>query len=238
MLLITGFGVSFLLLWCLLTGSLAAISNQGVSKPVLNVGGGFAETNTAAQKLPLQVLGTSLMAEQIVLYEGPLPENGQSDGIGSTAALLLRNTGEQGVEQAEVILETGDRQLVFEADMIPPGEAVLVPEKSRCTFGPQVFTACYGTSVPSTENWECWDMLQISSVDIGTVAVSNQTEKILCGIMLYYKDYFTDPGFFVGEQSYIYLIEFLEPGQTIFINPVFYAEGYSRIARIKIDKSL
>lgn len=238
MLLVTGFGASFFLLWYLLTGSLAAISFQVDSKPVLQVVLGQMTGDTLAQKLPLQVQGTSLIAEQIVLYEGPLPENAASGEVVNTAALLLRNTGAYGIEQAEVVLETGDRQYVFQADTIPPGEAVLVPEKNRCAYGPQAFTACYGTAVYSTADWNCADTLLIQPVDIGTVRVSNQTDEVLCGIMLYYKDYTADPGFFVGEQAYMHLIEFLEPGQTIYINPVFYTEGYSRIARINIEKIL
>lgn len=237
-LLVTGFGAGFFLLWFLLSGSLAAISYQGVSKPVLHVALGQTESAAEARKLPLQVSGTGLMAEQIVLYEGPLPESDQSGEHVSTVALLLRNTGACGVEQAKVILEAGDQQLVFEADTIPPGEAVLIPEKSRCAFGPQVFTACYGTSVYSAENWTGSDALQIGSVDMGTVAVTNQTDRVLCGIMLYYKSYIADPGFFVGEHAHMYLIEFLDPGQTIYINPAFYAEGFSRIARIKIGQIL
>lgn len=240
MLLIVGFGVCFAVLWLLLSNSVTALTCAAVSEPLFQMhaqtGGNDAQKKE--QTLPLPVSGTSLIAEQIMLYEGAFLEDSYTQEVVQVAALLIRNTAQWGVERATVVLESGSCTYVFEADSIPPGEAVLVLEKNQSAYGAQTFTACYGTSDCTAEDWSCSETVDIQCVDIGTVTVTNQTKQVLIGIMLYYKNYIADPGFFVGGRSNVHLIERMEPGQTIYIYPLFYAKKYSRFARIEIQDCL
>lgn len=236
MLLAVGFSAGFCVLWILLVNVNTALAYSLASRPVLSVLPGEVSEQTGAEEiiLPVSVPGTCLVAEQIVLYEGPFLEDDSGTEVTNVAALLLRNTGQFGVERARVVLEAGAVQLVFEADTIPAGQAVLVLEKDGKEYGPQTFTGCTGWEVCSQEDWSGAEMLEIQSVDMGTVRVTNQTDKVLAGILLHYKNYLADPGFFVGGRTYLYLIERLEPGQTIYIYPSHYANGYSQFARVEL----
>lgn len=235
MLLVVGFSAGFCVLWVLLANAYTAVAGYQALQPVFSVLPGEVPELTRPEELSLPILvpGTCLVAEQIVLYEGPFLEN-DSGRETVQAALLLRNTGAFGVQSAEVILEAGAVKLVFEADTIPAGQAVLALEKDGKEYGPQTFTGCTGWAVCSLEDWSGTEMLDIRGVDMGTVEVTNLTDRVLSGIRLYYKNYLQEPGFFVGGRTYLYLIERLEPGQTIYIYPSRYANGYSRFARVEL----
>lgn len=237
-LLAVGFGAGFCVLWALLVNAQSALAYQWDTRPVLSVlpGEGAELERDEEMALPVSVPGTCLVVEQIVMYEGPFLEDDSGREVVNVAALLLRNTGEFGVESARVVLEAGALQFVFEADTIPAGQAVLVLEKGGKEYGPRTFTGCTGWAVCCQEDWSGVEMLDIQSVDMGTVRVTNQTDKVLAGILLHYKNYLADPGFFVGGRTYLYLIERLEPGQTIYIYPSHYANGYSRFARVEVEK--
>lgn len=236
-LLVTGFCVGFIVLWLLFCNCMEAIAGLGAFRPVINVMPTASQETVSRYTLPMEVPGTCLLAEQIVMYEGVYLEEPQSDETVSVAALLLRNIGEYGIVRATVILDSEDAQFIFEADTIPPGEAVLILEKNKRAFGPEKFSACTGSAVSDTSDWNEADFVEITCVDMGAVTVSNRTNMVLGNILLYYKNYMADPGFYVGGHSHMYLIERLEPGQTICINPVYYAKGYSRFARIEITET-
>lgn len=236
MLLAVGFGAGFCVLWILLVNGYTALAYCLASGPVFSVSPGEILGQTGAEEMimPFPVPGTCLVAEQIVLYEGPFLEADSAQETVQVAALLLRNTGEFGVESARVILEARSVQLVFEADTIPAGQAVLVLEKDGKEYGPQTFTGCTGWEVCSQADWSGAALLSIQGVDIGTVAVTNLTDRVLAGIQLYYKNYLSEPGFYVGGRTFMYLIERLEAGQTIYIYPSHYANGYSDFARVEV----
>ena len=236
-LLVTAFCVSFAVLWLLFCNCMEAMTGLHAFRPVVNVMTTTAQDKDSRMTFPVEVPNTCLVAEQIVMYEGAYLEEPQSDEVVSVAALLVRNTGQYGIVCATVILEAEDTVFIFEADTIPPGEAVLVLEKNKRAFGPEKFIACTGSAVSDTSDWDEADAVEIACVDMGTVTVSNRTDKVLSGIYLYYKNYILDPGFYVGGHSHMYLIERLEPGQKIYINPVYYAKGYSRFARIDITET-
>lgn len=214
-----------------------ALTDFGASQPVVDVTPTAAQEKDSRMTFPMEVPDTCLVAEQIAMYEGAYLEEHQTDEVVNVAALLVRNTGQYGIVCATVILETEDTLFIFEADTIPPGEAVLVLEKNKRAFGPEKFIACTGSAVSDTSDWDEADAVEIACVDMGTVTVSNRTDKVLTHILLYYKNYILDPGFYVGGHSHMYLIERLEPGQKIYINPVYYAKGYSRFARIEITET-
>ena len=227
------------MLLLLFSGAITGFACFGGNETVFEVIPETAQEGASSERLslPHPVAGTSLVAEQLVLYEGADLENGTAEVI-QVAALMLRNTAQWGVERAVVTLQSENECYIFEAEDIPPGDAVLVLEKNRSAFCPQTFTACFGASVGKEENWDYSQMLDVEYLDIKTVTVTNQTDRVLGEIVIHYKNYIEDPEIYVGGNSRIYLIERLEPGQTIYIYPSFYAKGYSRFARIEIREIL
>lgn len=233
MLLITGIGAGCCVFCLLLIHSQAVLASDTVLLPV-------SDTYPAQQQVltfPLQVSGTCLIAEQLVLYEGPFWEDGSGREVANTAALLLRNPSEHGVESTRVVLEAGGEKFVFEAAIIPPGQAVLIPEVSGRRFSSHPVTSCSGQAVCSQGDWTGSAFLDIRCVDLCTVEVTNLTDRTLTDIRLYYQNYIADPGFFVGGKPFMYTVEALEPGQKIQIIPNNYANGYSGFLQVALGEN-
>ena len=239
-LLAASFCASFCTLWVLLIRAQTVLSDHSAVCAALSVAYGVG-ADTAQQTtwaLPFQVPGTSLIAEQIVLYEGPFLEDGSGREVCNTAALLVRNCGQLGIEEAEIVLEAGMIRFVFAADTIPAGQTVLVLEKSAKTYGPEIFSGCSGWALYSHQDWNGGGMLTVTEVDMGTLLVTNCSDKVLRNICLYYKNYLEDPGFYVGGRTNSYVIDSLQPGQTMQIKPNNYAYKYSGIVRLTHHNSL
>lgn len=178
---------------------------------------------------PHRIGQTSLIARQLVVYEGPYLETGADTPVSEITALLLYNDGPSEISQAEVRL-TGEEELWFYASNIPPRSQVLVLERNIAPWKEWQITACEGWSSLGQPGLPD-GALDIQEVDMGTLAVTNTTEQPLEEVWLFYKNYLPQSQLYVGGITYITVIEKLEPGQTLQIKPERYASGYSRIIR-------
>lgn len=196
-----------------------------------------AETSEEAQTLsfPVQVDGTSLVAEHMVYYEGPFTEDGSDEPVVGISALVLRNAGQQEIAEAEVILEKGQTRLTFRGYDIVPGQSVMVLEADGKGYVKEGFTACTGWVREAEGLPVPLETLLIESVDMGTLAVTNQTDHTLRDICLYHKTYLPD-GTYVGGISYHTRIEVLAPGQTVQVSPEHYADGYSKVFKVTAEQ--
>lgn len=181
-------------------------------------------------KLPCRVEGTSLIARQLVMYEGPFLEKGGDEPVSDITALVLYNDGDLEIVQAEVKL-TGEEELTFFASNIMPGAQVLVLEKNASAWKDREITACSGWVSEASSRPLPEGTLEILEVDMGTLSVTNTSRGKLSDIWLFYKNYLPEGDLYVGGITYIETIEALEPGQTLQINPAHYASGYSRIIK-------
>lgn len=198
----------------------------------------MAQTLPAQQlQFPFEIPGTTLIAEQIVAYDGLFAEGETVRHVTNVAALLLYNCGQQGVTDAQVRLQAGQVQFVFSADTIPAGARILVPEQAGKEFGPKEFTVCSGYQRVDKSDWEMEHKLQLKYPQMGEIVVSNLTDSPLTGIRLHYKTYYQEADFYVGGNTHIYYIDYLGPRENIRIYPYNYAYGYSKFARIEIGNS-
>ena len=181
---------------------------------------------------PYVVTGTNLVVEQVAAYDGPYLEDGSNQEVFNVTAIVLRNAGATGVVSAQITMEQGDRRLEFEAETLPPGQAVLIIEKSKNEYIQKTYNACYGEQELATAIWWAKNAPKIEPVGMSSLAVTNTGEYSLEEIWLYYKTYQREPGIYIGGITYKVGIRRLEPGQTLQINPPFFVNGYSRIARI------
>lgn len=229
--MISGLCSGFFVLWVLS----AQIAFAFIDKtPVLSLMPAEVSQTKQSLQFPFEIPGTTLIAEQIVSYDGLFSEGDDSYHVTNVAALLLHNYGEQGITNAEISLQAGEVQFVFSADTIPAGARILVPEQKGMEFGPKAFTSCSGTQWEDKSNWCMDDVIELEYPDMGEVVVTNLTNERLMGICLYYKTYYPEADFYVGGRTLVYRIETLEPGENIRIYPNNYALGYSRFARIEI----
>lgn len=179
--------------------------------------------------LPYKIPGTDLVAEKLVAYDGPYLEDDSNAEVVNVMALMLQNTGTAGVSRAQIILQAGKVEFVFEANTIPPGATVCVLEKNKAVFGQKNFTGCSGWTLTEQEGWENWPV-SVEELDMGTLAIKNQTNETLESVMLYHKTWLAE--IYVGGVTYVYEVPQLEPGQTLRISPEHYARGYSKVVRV------
>lgn len=244
-----GYGVGAMRRCILLTGGLCAVfcviwsfcAHMTVAhfsaEPVLSLAPEKEIQSRECLQFPFEIPGTTLIAEQIVSYDGLHTVGDKTGNVSNVAALMLYNYGEDGITEALVQLQAGQVHFAFEADTIPAGARILVPEQDGKEFGPKEFTACSGSQSVDDSDWLMEQRIQLAYPQMGEVVVSNLTGSRLTGICLYYKTYYQDMDFYVGGKTQMYYIQTLEPGEYIRIYPYNYALGYSKFARIVIGKS-
>ena len=234
LLLIIGVCAGFGTFWLLLVNTGLVLAAQRVNKPILHF-----RTVVAYEKaeisLPCAIAGTPLIAEQIVSYDGPFMEDGSEREVMNVAALRLHNAGCDGIEDAQIIIERGNKQLVFEVDTLPPGATVLVLEKNAAVYTSDACTACYGNAALWQNKWNT-EGLEIKEADMGTLEITNIAEDVLENICIYYKSCLTEADLYIGGKTYCLRVSGIKPGRTLLLFPAHYANGYSRIVRISREE--
>ena len=183
---------------------------------------------------PFEVPGTSLVAEALVHYDGPFLEDRSEMELFNSVALLVRNNSQQGIAHAKITV-IGNESWIFEAQYIPPMGTVLVLESSGAQFTESQITECSGWETVWCNGWQIDSLLQIGSVDMGTVAVTNITDTNLSNIRLLYKNWLPDSEIYVGGITYEVQIGQLLPGETVMVQPEHYAQGYSKFINVYAD---
>ena len=179
-------------------------------------------------RLPSQIPGTSLVAEQLVCYEGAMLEDRTDEPVGPALALILRNTGALPILHGEVILEREGEQFVFRAGYMMPGMSVMVIEASAADYFRDGICSISGWEEAMKSSANLLDDLQLTHLDLACIEVRNTTDTQMENITLFHKNYLSE-GIFVGGITYETHIPYLAPGQSVLIYPEHYAEGYSRI---------
>lgn len=194
--------------------------------PVVN---GYAEVTA----LPMPVQGTTLVAEEILSYEGEYIEDTEFGEFVYATGLILRNTGDQGVICSKVKLTGASDCLEFSATYIPAGEAVLVLEKNRKKTEDMQFYSCSGTAEYDNHGWEEHRGIAIQYLDNDGIKVTNTTNKSISGIQLYYKTIYPQNLFYVGGITHCYRINNLSVGESITVYPAYFSGVHSKIVCVR-----
>jgi len=199
-------------------------SNEVTQTPAYIVTGIVSEHT--AVNFPCRIPGTDLTALGLFPYDGPFWEDGSGREVVGVTALLLENTGNYGIESANIVFCQGERLLKFAVDTIPPGARVVVPEQGRAVFSEEGLDYCYGTQWLQLDGWDL-SSLEMSSPTIGTLEVKNITNKKIEEMQLLYKDYLQ--GMYVGGTTNYCTISEIEPGETVVITPDRFAAVSSKV---------
>lgn len=197
----------------------------------------FNEEQTAqdrpvtATEFPVFISGTDLQVIGLALYEGNMLEDKSESFLVDAAALELYNCGNREIAMAEVTLKFDAVQMVFFATNIPAGAKILVIEREGQLWTQENCNECCGWVQYSDDSPLSEESLRIEDIDMGTVSVTNLTEEPVYDLGLFYKNYLSDAGMYIGGITYIYQIEYLAPGQTLLITPEYYASGYSEFIK-------
>lgn len=213
---------------CSLPAVLLLVFGQSLKQPQTVI----TEVRPGPFALPCPVEGTSLIAEQIDVYDGHYMEDGLDRQVSGVASMLLRNAGDAAIIWAEVILQGQEGDLLFQISHVPAGGVVFVLEKNAKPWVEDTYYACRGQAVLSGESGFDREGLEIVPLDIGTLQVKNLTDKPMEKIRIYYKTYAEEPGIYIGGITYYLDISALQTGEVCLLEPDHYAEGYTRIVWI------
>ncbi len=221
MLLIVGFSTSAVLLFALCTSAAAQYMRMQ------------QERGQEMVQFPCPVEDTFLTAISLASYEGPFWEDGTDEEVAGIAALVVENNSGLFVEQGAVILTVGEETLVFELEALPPGERALVLEKDRKAYFACEQFVCYGWV--KNAYLENMPGVTVAENSLGVFSVINHTNGLLDQVTVYYKNYDTQSGMYIGGTVYMAEVERLQPGEVRAVSPYRYVQCSSRIVAVTVQ---
>ena len=176
---------------------------------------------------PVDLAETTLRIEKAVFYEGPFLEDGGDRPVVGVLALLVRNTGDRSLETAQITLTDARATYRFQGRHILPGSRVLLLETGGAAFKQTGFLTARGYATEEEADLLQTGEVEIEDVSMGSVTVTNRTDRTLYDLRLYYKNYLSDGDLYQGGICYETRIETLAAGQSVTLDPHHYAMGYS-----------
>lgn len=173
----------------------------------------------------IRISCTPLIVESIASYDGAFYEDGSGREVVGVAAIMLRNSSDETVPFANVIVYTDNCRYEFEATMIPPGAVVLIPERNAAILLEQKIVRCFGwmtvlqSELPQNIKFEVSQGL----------TVTNQGPKSIRNLIVYHRTYIAEGDFYMGGSAFQTKIERIAPLQRISVLPDNFAPGYSEI---------
>ncbi len=138
-------------------------------------------------------LGYGLFVTDTGSYTGMYMEDGTDEIVSGVLMLVVKNTGEQDIQYAQITMPVGEETAAFTLTTLPVGESVVLLETNRMQWQQDVD---YSTILPMIENIAYFqesvstqeDKLKIGIVD-GAINVTNISgEDITGNIVVYYKN--------------------------------------------------
>ena len=218
--------LSGVLLYATAMETAGAVVLHPVARTVCTVG---QTEEQAAVTFPVDLAGTTLRIESVVYYEGAFLEDaGQEEPVVGAMALLVRNTGRKALKTAHITLTGENGTYRFLGRHIPADSRILLLETDGAAWNRDPVFRAEGEATGEGPDLLQLGEVEIRDVDMGTVAVTNRTERTLQNLHLSYKNYLADGDLYQGGICYEETVERLEPGQTVLLTPLRYAMGYSR----------
>ena len=214
-----------------LAAGVLCISAEDVLKPPVTIVGDSPEDLVAGIVLPVNVPGTVLIAQRLSAYEGPFLEDGTDREVVNVAALHLYNDSSSVILKAHIELQWEDGIYVFEGDHIPPKSTVVILEQNAAAYRRESFLACWGWQ-ETAQFQNAKNLISVTDMAVGTLVVTNMTDRIFRDVCLYYKSWLSPPDVYVGGITYMVQVPILLPGQTKYLYPGHYASGYSKVVSV------
>lgn len=169
-------------------------------------------------------------------YSGVFPEDGSYRSVENVAAMLIRNGTGQYLDRAVVKCNIAGQEGVFEVTGIPPGGTVWVMEKTGMTVAEGDTFAAVNTGEYSFRADAVMDTDKVSvTARNGKLHVTNESDKPLPELCLYYKDKHSDGNYF-GGITYRKECGTLQPGQTVKVEAPHFTKD-SQIVRYSWNDS-
>lgn len=182
----------------------AAVTVIAVIIIVLVAGGAGDNTPTEPTVPPVKIedvdgvaisLGNGLQITDIGSYTGLYMEDGKDEVVSRVLMIVVKNTGTQTVQYAEIQLTDGNATANFSLSTLPPGESLVALEKTQMSYddGKSLTQAsARNVAMFSAEPTLCEDKLKIQTLN-GALNVTNISGEDITGdVIIYYKNSASD----------------------------------------------
>lgn len=223
------YAIVLMITGCLLYGCLLSGIGYALRQPTKDTVVQVTEPEPAEQQqFPCPVPGTGLIVEHMVAYDGPFLEDGTDVPACDIVAMMLCNAGSRFIKQAEITLETEEGTLCFTGTCIPGFSRVILLEKTAMPWREIQVLACSGRIVTETGGLGS-EQIRVCDDTLGSLQVTNQTDRTLQRLRIYYKNVVPQTDILLGGVTYCAVVAVLEPGQTVLRPVTRYLPGNSRI---------
>ncbi len=190
-----------------------------------------AESTQAYREHGIPISCTPLVVETLAYYDGAFYEDGTGTEVMDIAALELRNSSDETIPFASVIVYTENCRYEFEATMLPPDCTVLIPELNKTRLTEKEIARCFGWVTVSYKTMA--ENLILTEND--KIHIRNTSDKAAKNIKVYYKTYLREEQIYVGGRAFVKEIPYIAAGETVSLLPNNYAPGYSRVVWYEIN---
>ena len=125
-----------------------------------------------------------------------------------------------------------DKRYTFQVDMLPPSMGVIVLEIDRQPYSDATITACNGFQETDNSHWLTTSLI-LAPQDNHNLAITNPTGTTIRDVTIYYKYYLPENDLLLGGIVYTYRAGDIRPGETIFVWPYRFLQGWSRILQVE-----
>ena len=197
---------------------------------IQKAGSDTENSNMAGMTFPYQIPDSSLQILSAGQYTGPFVETGEDTPVSNVMSLVVKNTGSQMVEYAEIELSAGEGETVlFKISALPAGTSVMVQESQKKEYSADTTYTYSGATeaLAAEEKTLQEDSLQITAED-GKITIKNLTDSDMDKVYVCYKT-ISDGGVYLGGIAYRVSVEDLKSGEEKSIESGHYLQGYSSI---------
>ena len=173
---------------------------------------------------------TTLVCRELVCYDSPFLDEEEQMGI---TALVLTNTGSVGIRYTNIRVIRNGQLLSFEAEYIPAGATVLVPEVSGAPYQPGEMEDCRCVTVIPAVLDGMPDGVTVEADGTG-LRVTNGSEKTVSSLRVYYGYYDAQGDICVGLPHRVEITG-LRSGESRRVCPEYYAPGNTVILTVEAE---
>ena len=162
-----------------------------------------------------------IIAENVSPYEGIYLEYGDQELVSGLYAMKFTNTGNQTIQDAQMIFSDGTQELSFWLEMLPAGQSVVAAERNQLTAATEALNYVDSTINYLEEGLEKDDCVKVTDNQNGTVKVENLTGEMLPLVRVFFRP--TDAnGNPIGGPCKSILVDGIEAGAAVDVE----AEGW------------
>lgn len=192
------------------------------------------ETEKEEFSLPYSIPMSSLVVKNMISYSGIYLEDGSDEEISDVATILIENTGDQGIEYADIEMRAGSETLHFIGTAIPPKSKMIIMAKDRAPMPSEPVTQCSAAVTDGSDFSMSEDLVQVTEGEDHAVILKNVTEEEIPMVRVFYKFYMEEQDTYVGGITYTIKAEDVEPGVEYEMLPSHYSgDGESKILMVR-----